>query len=83
MIINNKMENVGKVPFGSLKIGDTYIDDEGVVCIKISHSPDDYDDFAECLYFSPLENEWVVGEEANNRMVLPVKATLTIEPMDK
>ena len=82
MIINNKMANAGKVPFGSLNIGDVYLDDEDVVCIKVSHSYDE-DDFAECLYYGPIEGQWVIGEEANDRMVLPVKATLTIEPMDK
>ena len=81
MIINNKMANAGKVPFGSLNIGDTYLDDEDLVCIKISHSPDE--DYGECLYYGPIEGQWVVGDEPNDRMVLPVKATLTIEPMDK
>jgi hypothetical protein len=74
MEIINNIKDTRKVTFDSLNIGDIYIDEEDVVCIKTSGIGGD--GFGDCI-FCNFEG-WQYGNQSADSLVLPVKATLTL-----
>lgn len=57
--------------FDDLHIGDCYQDDADNICIKTSRD--------RCIYFDTSEGQWRSVGENLNELIIPLKATLTIE----
>lgn len=60
------------VTFGDLSIGDAFQDNEDRVCIKVSHA------YAITLYQGSV-NEWRNVRFDFDELIIPLKATLTVE----
>lgn len=72
MIVNDKREALRTVAFCDLNIGDVFQDNEGRVCIKVSHA------YAIVRYQEKV-NEWQSVRFDFDEHIIPLKAILTIE----
>ena len=59
------------IKFCELGIGNAYWDRNRTLCIKTSES--------ECIYYSEVTDSWDSTAENVNELVVPAKATLTVE----
>lgn len=57
-----------------LPIGQTYLDSEGVLCIKTKEEVSGY-----CSCLAYVDDEWRYDEEFCNAKVTPISTTLTID----
>lgn len=71
-----KFGNPEQVFFQSLKIGETYLDAERVLCIKIEEKAGK-DDTVPVLAF--LDGKWKIDYEHKLALVTKVKSTLIVE----
>ena len=81
MIVVNNVESIGKVAFGDLAIGDTYIDCEGLLAIKTHDEYDEETGYGGCIYYH--NGEWDYGDENINAKVTPVRTKIIVEGYGK
>lgn len=72
VIFNSKM--VGTT-FGELQVGDTFLDSDGDLCIKTAE--DHNQKQTNAIFFS--DGDWCKAVCRNDKKVIPVKTTLTVE----
>ena len=71
-VVDNR-KKVIEVPFADLPVGQAYLDEGELLCIKTSV----YDGEDNCICYE--DGGWHTDYEHRNRLVMPVKVTLTIE----
>lgn len=64
-----------KVLFRNLKLGDTYLDEEGDLCIKVATEKDDEDRVAILVF---LSGAWTSGYEHKLARVTKVRSILSV-----
>ena len=59
------------ITFDDLHIGDCYQDEGDNICIKTSRD--------RCMFFDTKEGQWHSIGESLNTLIIPLKATITVE----
>ena len=71
-VVDNRKTDI-KLVFADLPVGETYLDEDGILCIKTSP----YEEAENCMCFT--DGVWSADFQNKNDWITPVKAILTIE----